>query len=76
MAGAGPVFRAGCRAGAARRQVKMVIVLLSVLPLSAGFGLAWVSLRHRGHAPVLERCSGLCLLVGLCIIGLGLQAVR
>jgi hypothetical protein len=51
-------------------------VLLSFLPLSAGFGLAWASLHHRVRAPMLERCSGLCLLVGLCILGAGLHAVR
>jgi hypothetical protein len=44
--------------------------------LFCGVCLAGLSLRYPARAAVLERWSGICLMLGLCLLGAALHGVR
>ncbi|MDP4004115.1 hypothetical protein [Methylobacterium sp. NEAU K] len=51
----------------------MLVAVMSFGCLVCGVGLAGLSLRDPARAVALERCSGICLLLGLCLLGIALH---
>ncbi|WP_187278773.1 hypothetical protein [Methylobacterium sp. WL12] len=54
----------------------MLVAMLCFTCLTCGVGLAALSTRDAERAPMLERWSGICLLVGLVLLGVGLPFFR
>jgi len=57
-------------------RIAPLIMLACPLCLLVGVGLAIRSLRDPARAPLLERWSGVCLTVGLCLLGVALRSAR
>lgn len=53
-----------------------MITLASLSCLIAGASLAWASLRDPERAAVLERWSGVCLVLGLGLLGASMKIFR
>jgi hypothetical protein len=49
---------------------------MSVGCLICGVGLAGLSLRFPARAAELERWSGICIVLGLCLLGMALHGAR
>jgi hypothetical protein len=58
------------------KRITALITLVCLLCLLAGLGLALKSLRDPTRAAFLERWSGVCLTVGLCLLGVALRTTR
>ena len=54
----------------------MIVAMLSFARLTCGVGLAGLSTHDSERAQTLERWSGVCLLAGLVLLGLGLPLFR
>lgn len=54
----------------------MLIAVMSLVSLICGVSLAGLSLRYPGRAAVFERWSGVCLVLGLCLLGAALHVAR
>jgi hypothetical protein len=54
----------------------VLVVVMSLGCLICGVSLAGLSLRHPTRAAVLERWSGICIVLGLCLLGIALHGAR
>jgi hypothetical protein len=54
----------------------VLIAVMSLVSLICGVSLAGLSLRYPGRAAVFERWSGVCLVLGLCLLGAALHGAR
>ncbi len=57
-------------------RIDTLIMLACPLCLLVGVGLAFRSLRDPTRAALLERWSGVCLTIGLCLLGVALRSAR
>lgn len=54
----------------------ILITVACLLCLLTGLGLAVKSLEDPARAALLERWCGVCLTLGLCLLGVALRATR
>ena len=54
----------------------MLVAVMSLVCLICGVSLAGLSLRYPARAAVFERWSGICLVLGLCLLGAALHSAR
>ncbi|MCJ2119672.1 hypothetical protein MKK65_24410 [Methylobacterium sp. J-001] len=54
----------------------MLFIVMSLSCLVCSVGLAGLSLRNPARAVVLERWSGICLVLGLSLLGIALHGAR
>lgn len=59
-----------------RMQGNTLVTVISLVSLVCGVTLACVSLRDPARAAALERWSGLCLVLGLSLLGVALHGAR
>jgi hypothetical protein len=54
----------------------VLVIVMSVSCLICSVGLAGLSLRAPARVAVLERWSGICLVLGLSLLGIALYGAR
>jgi hypothetical protein len=54
----------------------VLFIVMSLSFLVCSVGLAGLSLRNPARAVVLERWSGICLVLGLSLLGIALHGAR
>ena len=59
-----------------RKQGNVLVAVMSLVCLICGVSLAGLSLRYPARAAVFERWSGICLVLGLCLLGAALHSAR
>ena len=56
--------------------IEALLIVICLGSLLSGVILAALSIRDPTHAGFLERWSGICLIVGLCLLGVSLRISR
>lgn len=59
-----------------RKQGNVLVAVMSLVCLICGVGFAGLSLRYPTRAAVFERWSGICIVLGLCLLGAALHGTR
>ena len=59
-----------------RTQGKTLVTMMSLVCLACGVALAGVSLSVPARSAALERWSGVCLVLGLGLLGVALHGAR
>lgn len=54
----------------------MLVAVMSLVCLICGVGFAGLSLRYPARAAAFERWSGICIVLGLCLLGAALHGTR
>ena len=56
--------------------IEALLIVICLGSLLSGVVLAAMSMRDPARADFLERWSGICLILGLCLLGVGLRISR
>jgi hypothetical protein len=62
--------------GACSREERSVLGAASLIGILTGAALAWTATKVPAHAPMLERCGGALLVLGLALLGSALPLHR